>query len=713
MEDKAGSKEKFYADSYYIRYLIYLNGKSYLEIERKQREWLKGCKDSASYVVLDRRLLRECCEEVKYTGTKEDADRISGELPVMTKRFADTFSAFFKVKPEDVFFDKRKTDEDVEKSCRTAQGRLICWEEKRKELREKRDRMIADKKVKESEKERAEREKAMTGPAAEAARLEKLLVTVLKISDIGYLSRTFEYLADMLHPQTRRFWMEMEKLLSGLNLYLGYQEVIDAGRIKTELGWDYPVGGTFHFQKNEPLDEMILSSLAERQGIRERRTLAEALSTDEMKVWPPRITELVRGESGTSSKKKIAERLGEVLHADWIDMKEEGSRFWTKQGVAVWESAEEQMRQAVRNLKPEDWTGIMNGNGTAAEIRLAVKNVIRFSLCCYEAERNREVLEELEKRAAKEWVAETKGTAVSAVYDLFGKCIRELKEEPELLQELKYKLLMNGMNVELCLEEAFEGGLKEALRKRAEENIREVCREEACTDEERETLLKGEILRLQNGKREEVFEGFRKLWIQAVKKHICPNPWFYDKNLRIMWSYYEDSDEPAVLEETIEVSVYLPEELEKCLDPGEITVSLPYEKGAALYDVICENWFKICEAMDDSFGLELEEWDAEWYDKWKDNVGFESEKVFFQDMEPYSMDNEAIDRMMKDEKGRSRFEQIASIGKMYLSESDPELASDEKECYEQGILLLRREMRKGERQSAEEIAALNERAEET
>lgn len=700
--EKEAKTGKYYADVYYIRYLIYLNGNNYDEIHKRHRAERKKQGDSAAPVLLDRRQLSNCCEGVKYEPTKADIDETAEELPTVSEKFVDAFCEFFSIDPKDAFLDKKKTDEERQKSHDRQ-----YWEKKRKELRSKRDKMIAYKEKETREKELAELKKHLTGYEDEAARLEELLVTALKICNVGYLSRIFEYLADLLQPQTRHFWITMEERLAGLNPYLGYPEVIKAGRIETADGWDYPVMDEFSFQKEEPLDRKILTSLEKRQGIEKREDLAKALSNDEVTLSRPGLYRLINGESRTDFKKKAAERIGEVLHAGWEDMKGEGPCFWTEQdGAALWETAEEQMRQVVRKLRPEDWAGMINGNDTTAELYLAVKNILRFSLCCYEPEKNRKRLEELESRAAQN----PKTPAADA---LFSRCIQELKEEQPAWTALRYQLLMNGMNVELNLKAAFENQWKESLLQKAEEAVMEFCRTETCTDEEKTQLKKLALESLKNKQRQHVFEGVRKIWLQAMEEHVCPNPWFHNEKLKITQICYEEEEGLAVLPESIEVRIQLPRKLDAILEPGEITAPLPYEPGLKLDDVICQHWDMICEAMDDYFGMELEGWDAELYEEWKAEVDFESEQVYFRNWDPYSVENEALDRMMKEEGTGNRYDSIVVIGRMSLGGSEPELALDKTECYEEGVHLIRRAKRELERKRAEETLSPDENAEKT
>lgn len=671
-------KEKiYYMNSYYIRYLIHLQGNNHKAIEDGQRALLEEQGESGQYVLLDRRLLTECCEDIKYEDELEAGENAT-PLPDMSENFVRAFCKYFQVEAEDICFTV-----DTECIKKGSKAGEINWMVKRVELREKRDWVVW-----------------------ESERLADILNTVLKLCDIGYLVKTAGYLADMLHPHIRHSWMEMEKLLEGLNLYLGYPEVLTIGRVETSRGWDYPVKDKFTFQKNEPLDREILASLIKRQGMKNREELAKELSTDGETVYEQRIAEIVAGSSGTSVKAKIAERMGDILHAGWKDMKGEGEPFWAEPGIALWEEAEKRMRQAVQSLKLKDWEGIMNGHAASEEIFLAVKNVLRFGLCCHKPERNRTLLEMLEDRVQV-------NAEESAADKLLCRCIQELKEETPLLTELKYKLLLNGMNVELRLREAFEGELGEAICRSAEEKIREFCRKEACADKKRKKLIKEEIRQLQERKRREIFRKFWNIWLPGTKKYVCPNPWFQDTKVTVTWLYYEEDEALPVLEDEIEVRIELPRELDKCLDPGEITAMLPYEKGESLDDVINHNWFKISEALDDCFGQELEGWDAELYDVWKDNVEFRSEKIHYRDWELYNVNNEALDRMIQDETYGNRYEFYAALGRQKLiEEGKKELAMDETECYEEGILMLRRAERERAKKEEKNSVSVNKAAEE-
>lgn len=633
--ERSKRDKTYYIDSYYIRYLIYLNGYSYREIERKHRALLKEKgEQGAAYPVLRREKLRDCCEEIRYE--KQGEPERSGPLPQMSEDFVNELCRFFQVEKEDICFSVEKEE--------------IKWELKRKELREKRDEMIR-----------------------ESERLEELLIAVLKVCNIRYLSRISQYLTELLRTQTRHFWVAMEKELSHMeelldslnfNSYLGYEKAIEIGRIETGLGWSYPVKDEFAFQENEPLSSEIVSSLIKRQGMGSIEELANALSSDGEKIYRQRIEELIGGKrTGTPQKKKIARGMGKILHANWIDMKEENFLFWSEQGkTAVWETAEAQMRQAVRNLKPGEWRTFLHDSdekksGGEEEILLAIKNIICFSLCCYETAKSKELLEILEKRATENKAEEKTPETVTDA--LFRRCIRELKEEAPALTELKYKLLQNG----LLLHKAF-------------------------SDMERERLNEDLFRQLQERKRIETLNEFQEKWLRAVEIVFSNSrPWLLeDGGLTVTWINEEESGEPAILKDTIEVIIQLPRELDELLNPGEITASLPYEGGMELDAVINRNWNIICEAMDQSFGMDLDEWNTELYEEWKVNVWCKSQKVYYEDWEACKTNNKLLDQMIPVEKYGNQYNLLVEAGIESLKVNESEFSGREKDLlYELGI----------------------------
>lgn len=179
-----------------------------------------------------------------------------------------------------------------------------------------------------------------------------------------------------------------------------------------------------------------------------------------------------------------------------------------------------------------------------------------------------------------------------------------------------------------------------------EEAVRNFSEAGACTEEEKEQLKRWELMKQRSEIWEKVLEGVRKSWLQDLRSFLSDNSWLlYDRVLTITWVNDEENEDPLVLEDTIKVRIQLPRELDELLEPGEITARLPYERGRELDEVICRNWDIICEAMDESFGQELEGWDAELYEEWSENVKFKSRKISYESWELYHINNKRLDQM--------------------------------------------------------------------
>ena len=583
--DQASNNKK-YINSYMLRYLIYQGGGcrrvSLAERKRSQNE---AESENGFGCHLDQKVLSLCCEHneddkiVKYTEDgKEYLDKDNQEygvpLPTASQNFVKTLVQFFGISEDIICLS--------EEECRqipTAGGAAasLWWKGKRRELRERRQKMLFNETPIQDEKP----------PESQAI---DILSETLKICDIRHLSRIWRYLPEFLTPEAVRFWIELKECLAPLSRYTGYPQAIKLSGFNEKNSSFSLSNHTEGFTPKKKVDVAILNSVAKRQGILNHVELARQTSNHRQ-----RFNELTRvGWSDTYEKRELAQKLEELLCITWQDLYAEDI-FWVKEkgGRSVWEAAEDELRQATLKV---DWDAKDSTDEVSLpkELTLALKNIIRLTLCYQDFTHNRERLEKLEKRLSAKLVN-------SKLADAFKQCISELAAEDNLLTQQNYMLLEAGLH----------------------------------------TFHAGNPNLSPTG------------WLQRIKDEVCTNPLCLDLGLTIQIT--NKNTNLNQLDDMLNLIIRLPKELRKIVGYDDIPLDIKNElekrerndnndyydeyikyecSQSREYLIICDHFGDIEDTLDEIFRLPLSNEDFALYYEWLKNVDFKLESKQFHPYTP-------------------------------------------------------------------------------
>lgn len=585
MEQRSNNKK--YINSYILRYLIYQKGgcrRVSLEERKRSANEAEAKKEKGFGCHLDQKVLSLCCEHneddkiVRYVETgmeylDEHGQEYGFPLPTASENFVKTLCWFFEISEDRICLS--------EEECRqipTAGGAAasLWWKTKRRELRECRQKML-------SGEPPIQHKKPLESQAID------ILSETLKICDILHLSRIWRYLPEFLNPEAAGFWIELKECLAPLGRYTGYPLAIKLSGFNEENSSFSYLNHTEGFTPRKKVDVAILNSAAKRQGILNHVELARQTSNHRQ-----RFNELTRvGWSDTCEKRELAQKLEELLCITWQDLYAEDT-FWVEEkgGCSVWEAAENELRRASQlvNWDAKDSTG----NTLSPELTLALKNIMRLTLCYQDFTRNRERLEKLAKRLSTKLINPFLSEALH-------QCISELAAEDNRLAKQNYMLLEAGLHT-------FHTGNPNLSPTR---------------------------------------------WLLRIKDEVCTNPLCHDLGLTIQVT--NKNTNLNQLDDMLNLIIRLPKELREIVGYDDIPLDIKNElkkrerndnndqydeyvkyecSQSREYLVIFDHIEDIEGMLDGIFSLPLSKEDFELYHEWLENVDFKLEAKQFHPYAP-------------------------------------------------------------------------------